>query len=166
MGFIHRDCARFGKQHSRYKAILPSIVLSQQCCELVKYTSSLLQQWPWNETQQPNITEITFPNLIGWICPCCSSPRYIPGFCDWVINNKGMIKTVHYKRHTNKLTINGTNSSELPKAFFRCALTRCKVILHQKFQTSPDVFFHSSTSDVMQYIFLWRKEYNLTYSTA
>jgi len=25
---------QFGKQHSRYKAILPSIVFSQQCCEV------------------------------------------------------------------------------------------------------------------------------------
>jgi len=32
--FIHHDFAQFGKQHSRYKAILPSIVLSQQCCEV------------------------------------------------------------------------------------------------------------------------------------
>ena len=31
--FMHHDFAQFGKQHSRYKAILPSIVLSQQCCE-------------------------------------------------------------------------------------------------------------------------------------
>jgi len=36
--FIHHDFANFGKQHSRYKAILPSIVLSQQCCE-VYFTS-------------------------------------------------------------------------------------------------------------------------------
>ena len=36
--FIHHDFVQFGKQHSRYKAILSSIVLSQQCCEV-----SLLQ---------------------------------------------------------------------------------------------------------------------------
>ena len=118
MIFIHHDCAQFGKQQSRYKAISPSIVLSQQCCELVKYTSSLLQQWPRNETQLPNITEIISPNLIGWICPCCSSPRYIPGFCHWVINNKGMIKTVHYKQHTNKLTINDITQLRIAQSIF------------------------------------------------
>ena len=32
--FVHLDIVLFGKQLSRYKAILPSIVLSQQCCEV------------------------------------------------------------------------------------------------------------------------------------
>ena len=32
--FIHHDFVQFRKKHSRYKAILPSIVLSQQCCEI------------------------------------------------------------------------------------------------------------------------------------
>jgi len=33
--FTHQNILLFGKQqHSRYKAILPSIVLSQQCCEV------------------------------------------------------------------------------------------------------------------------------------
>ena len=42
--FIHHDYVQFGKQPSRYKAILSSIVLWQQCYE-VGYTgtSSLLQ---------------------------------------------------------------------------------------------------------------------------
>ena len=31
---IHHDFVEFGKQHSRYNAILSSIVLSQQCCEV------------------------------------------------------------------------------------------------------------------------------------
>ena len=31
--FIHRDFVQIGKQQSRYEAILPLIVLSQQCCE-------------------------------------------------------------------------------------------------------------------------------------
>ena len=31
--FIHHDFLQFGKQCSRYKAILSSIILSQQCCE-------------------------------------------------------------------------------------------------------------------------------------
>jgi len=30
--FIHHDFLQFGKPHSRYKAILSSTVLSQQCC--------------------------------------------------------------------------------------------------------------------------------------
>ena len=32
--FIHHDFVQFVKQHSRYKAILPSIVSSQHCCEV------------------------------------------------------------------------------------------------------------------------------------
>jgi len=32
--FIHNDFLQFGKQHSRYKANLSSIVSSQQCCEI------------------------------------------------------------------------------------------------------------------------------------
>jgi len=32
--FFQHDFVKFGKQHSRYKAILLSIVLSQQCCEV------------------------------------------------------------------------------------------------------------------------------------
>jgi len=31
---IHHDFVQFEKQHSRYKAIFPSIVLSQRCCEV------------------------------------------------------------------------------------------------------------------------------------
>jgi len=31
---FHHDFVQFGKQHSRYKAVLPSVVLSQQCCEV------------------------------------------------------------------------------------------------------------------------------------
>ena len=40
--FIHHDFVQFGKQYSRHKVILASIVLSQQGCE-VGYASSLLQ---------------------------------------------------------------------------------------------------------------------------
>jgi len=32
--FIHHNFAKFTKQHLRYKAILTSIVMSQQCCEV------------------------------------------------------------------------------------------------------------------------------------
>jgi len=32
--FFHHDFVQFGKQHSRYKAILTSTGLSQQCCEV------------------------------------------------------------------------------------------------------------------------------------
>ena len=31
--FVHHAFVQFGKQHSHFKAILPSTVLSQQCCE-------------------------------------------------------------------------------------------------------------------------------------
>ena len=32
--FIHHDFVQLGKQHSRHYAILPSVVLSKQCCEV------------------------------------------------------------------------------------------------------------------------------------
>jgi len=32
--FIDHDFAQFGKHHSRYKTILPTIILSQGCCEI------------------------------------------------------------------------------------------------------------------------------------
>jgi len=32
--FIHHNFVKFRKQHMRYKAILSSIVLSLQCCEV------------------------------------------------------------------------------------------------------------------------------------
>jgi len=42
--FIHHDSVQFGKQHARYKAIMPSIFLSQQCCEV--YFISLAEAKP------------------------------------------------------------------------------------------------------------------------
>jgi len=33
--FFHHDFLQLGKQDSRYKAIFPSIVLLQQCCEVL-----------------------------------------------------------------------------------------------------------------------------------
>jgi len=35
---------QFGKQHSRYKAILPSIVLRQQCCEVYFISPAVVNQ--------------------------------------------------------------------------------------------------------------------------
>jgi len=47
--FIHPNFLQFGKQHSRYKPILSSFVLSQQCCKV--YFISLAAVNPWcNET--------------------------------------------------------------------------------------------------------------------
>ena len=42
--FIHHEFVQFGKQHSRYKVILPSNVLSQQCCEVGEGTVGLGSQ--------------------------------------------------------------------------------------------------------------------------
>jgi len=43
---FHHDFAQCGKQHSRCKVILPSIILSQQCCEVyfVSYSSELVMR--------------------------------------------------------------------------------------------------------------------------
>jgi len=32
--FSHHDFVQFGKRHSQFKAIFPSIVLLQQCCDV------------------------------------------------------------------------------------------------------------------------------------
>jgi len=52
---------QFGKQHSRYKAILPSVVLSQQCCE-VYFISPTAVNLQW-DLQQRSCYENWLPNL-------------------------------------------------------------------------------------------------------
>jgi len=63
---IHHDFVQSGKQHSRYKANLPSIVLSQLCCEVyfipltvVNTQRDLATTYYWNCPS----------NLTGWIRP-------------------------------------------------------------------------------------------------
>jgi len=65
--FIHHDFLLFGKQHSRYKAILSSIVLSQHFCEVnfipltvAKPVWDLTTNYYWNRSP---------PNITGWIGP-------------------------------------------------------------------------------------------------
>ena len=41
---FHHAFVQFVKQHSRYKAILPATVLSQQCCE-VYFMSLAVENW-------------------------------------------------------------------------------------------------------------------------
>jgi len=67
--FIHHDFVQFGKQHSRYKVILSSIILSQQCCEV--YFISLTVTKPlWDSTSKyywnrlpPNTMAASAPDL-------------------------------------------------------------------------------------------------------
>jgi len=59
---------QFGEHHSRYKATLPSIVLSQQCCE--EYFISLAvvnTQWDFSTKEMKSPPP---PNLTGWIRTC------------------------------------------------------------------------------------------------
>ena len=65
--FIHNDFVQFRKKHSRYKAIFPSTVLSQQCCDV--YFTSPYSSEPVNETWLPNITEIAHLNLLAGSAP-------------------------------------------------------------------------------------------------
>jgi len=65
--FIHHDFVHFGKQKSRYKAILSSVVWSQRCCEVCfisltvgKSLWDLTTKYFWNRPP---------PNLAGWIRP-------------------------------------------------------------------------------------------------
>ena len=66
--FIYHNFVQFGKQHSRHTAILSSIVLSQQCCEVyfisltvAKLLCDLITKYYWNP---PPL------GLTGWIRPC------------------------------------------------------------------------------------------------
>ena len=58
------DFVQFVKQHSRYKAILPSIVLSQQCCGVYFITLTVAI---WDFTTK--YYWIFPPNPAGWIRP-------------------------------------------------------------------------------------------------
>ena len=42
--FIHHDFIQFGKQHSRLEVIVPSIVLSQQCCKVYFISLTVVNQ--------------------------------------------------------------------------------------------------------------------------
>jgi len=48
--YIHHDFVQIGKQHLLFKAILLSIILSQQCCEILLYFTSLTAVLTRNET--------------------------------------------------------------------------------------------------------------------
>ena len=66
--FFHHDFVQFGEQHSRYKAILTSIVLPQS---VVKYTWYLLNSSELVMRLDCQILLISSPpKLTGWICPC------------------------------------------------------------------------------------------------
>ena len=65
--FIHHDFVQFGKQNSRYKAIFPSIVLSQQCCEICFISLTVVNPW-WDFTTKYYWNRPL--SLVGWILPC------------------------------------------------------------------------------------------------
>ena len=76
---IRHNFVQVGKLHSRYKAILSSTALSQQCCE-AHFTSLTVAKllWAW----LPTVTEIAPSTLTGWIRPCCAHGRrrdFFPG---------------------------------------------------------------------------------------
>ena len=77
--FIHNNFLQFGKQHSRYKAMLFSITLPQQCCEVyfipltvAKPLWDLTSKYYWNRPA-PNLTG-WIRTWVGWISKVCS-PR-------------------------------------------------------------------------------------------
>ena len=59
---FHNEFVQSGKQHSRYKGILPSIVLSQQCCEVyfISLTVVKLLWMDWMST----IVKYKYPPMI------------------------------------------------------------------------------------------------------
>jgi len=93
--YIHHNFVQFGKQHSWYKAILSSTVLSQQCCEVL-YTSSLISSEAVTRPDYQILLKSppTPPNLTGWI-----QSLVIVGVW-WV---KSMVPTVSHIREKIKL---------------------------------------------------------------
>ena len=76
--FFHHNFAQFRKQHSRYKAIFSSLVLSHKCCEvhLISLTTAkplrdLTAKYYWNCPPTPKLT--------GWIRPWLQDPPLIAG---------------------------------------------------------------------------------------
>ena len=70
--FNHHDFVQFGKQHSRCKAILSSIVLSQQCCEVYLISLTVGNRYViW----LPNITEISPLIVMAGSSPGCACLR-------------------------------------------------------------------------------------------
>ena len=65
--FVRHDFLQLGKQHSRYKAILPSIVLSQHCCEV--YFIPLTVAKPLPDLTAKYYWNLPPPSLTGWILP-------------------------------------------------------------------------------------------------
>ena len=65
--FIHHDFVQLRKQHLQYKAILLSIVLSQQCCEV--YLISLIVVKPLGNFTTKYSLKLPVPNLTCWIRP-------------------------------------------------------------------------------------------------
>jgi len=64
---IHLDFVQFRKQHSRCKAILLSIVLSEQCYKMYFISLTVVNPY-WDFTTK--ILLKSPPNLNGWIPPC------------------------------------------------------------------------------------------------
>ena len=70
--FFHHNLVQFGKQYSRYKAILSSMVLSQNCCEV--YLGSLTAANPlWDLVTKYYWNRLL--KLAGWIRPWQSPSR-------------------------------------------------------------------------------------------
>jgi len=70
--FFHHNLVQFGKQYSRYKAILSSMVLSQNCCEV--YLGSLTAANPlWDLVTKYYWNRLL--KLTGWIRPWQSPSR-------------------------------------------------------------------------------------------
>ena len=72
--FVDHDFVQFGKQNSRYKAILPSIVLSQPSCK-VNVIFTIVMNLQLNLTIS-NITEIDPLNVLAVDPPLASKQYY------------------------------------------------------------------------------------------
>ena len=99
---IHHDFLQFGKQHSRHKAVLSSILLSQHCCKVyfipltaAKPLWDLTTKYYWNLP----------PNVTGWIRPASVADRDLT-FEGGNQKTSGIFSLFLFKRKAKKKTHN------------------------------------------------------------
>jgi len=68
--FVHHDFVQFGKEHSQFKTILPSVVLSQQCCDAYFISLTVVTQ-QWDLTNQILLNSSP-PTLLALSAPAVS----------------------------------------------------------------------------------------------
>jgi len=138
--FIHHDFVQFGKQHSRCKNILPSIVLTQQSCEIHVISLTVENpQWDWLPNYYWNLS----PKLTGWIRPWsltslqaeCDQPVHL---CTSPTSHLGQNRVEVTTNETGTVRHRGTTSSSFRGWKFSWNFIRWR---HRAYSTVVQ-FFH------------------------